>query len=199
MRWLTGGLSTIVACAVVIGCGDVPEERTSPRADSTGSAESVAPGHASGEAVGEPAQEPGTRPAPPVPPRQTDQPGVPGSPITYDVTNLQGLHPERVKRVIGERLAAELPPHCRADLCGIEFVFSVQDDGKCFRSASPGTVYPGDTITLFVGTECDQPERDEPVPEESTSEEPAPEEPGPEEPGPEEPAGPTTARTGSGG
>ncbi|WP_461118274.1 hypothetical protein [Saccharothrix stipae] len=169
--------------------------------------QSAAPGEPD---VGTAPAEPGTV-APPAPGEPTtrdtpktdkdDLPGVPGSPITYDPTNLQGLHPERVRRVIEERVAAELPPHCRATLCGIKFAYSTTQDGeKCFRSASPTTVYPGGTITLFVGLTCDQPERDEPVTEEPAPEEPAPGEPEPGEPEPgepepEEPAGPTTTTT----
>jgi hypothetical protein len=120
---------------------------------------------------------------------KTDLPGVPGSPITYDATNLAGQHPGRVRRVIGERLAPKLPPHCRANLCGITFAISTEEgDEKCFKRAAPQTVYPGGVITLFVGVECDQPERDEPVPGEPEPEEPEPGEPAPDEPAPDEPA-----------
>jgi hypothetical protein len=189
MKWLTGGSFAILACAVVAGCAEDPGRPVSGQATTVRSA---APGD-----VGTAPAEPGTV-APPAPGEPTtrdapgtdkdDLPGVPGSPITYDPTNLQGLHPERVRRVIEERVAAELPPQCRATLCGIKFAYSTTQDGeKCFRSASPTTVYPGGTITLSVGLTCDQPERDEPVTEESV-----PGEPEPGEPEPEEPAGPTT-------
>ncbi|MFD0203630.1 MULTISPECIES: hypothetical protein [Saccharothrix] len=167
MRWLTGGSSAIVVCAVVVGCAGVPGRPTAQRVDAVQSTGSVPPGRTAvdtpGGTPGEPSggtpQQPGTRPEPPVshhttpyvPPRKTDLPGVPGSPITYDVTELVGLEAEVVRQGVAADLRAA---NCGADLCGIRIVTSPPGSRDCVESVSPPPVYPGGTVTIHLGARC---------------------------------------------
>ena len=171
MRWSTGGSFAILVCAAVVGCGAMPGRPTSQQVEAARSAESATPGDSSGgtteDSAREPEQQPpaSRTPGPRVPPRTTDLPGVPGSPVTYDVTIFYAFPPDEVRQKIEDQLAPQLPPHCRPDLCGITFRVEPQEGGDCVTSTAPLTVYPGGTITIFLGVEC---------PETTSSESPEP-------------------------
>ncbi|MFI9007549.1 hypothetical protein ACIGNX_10000 [Actinosynnema sp. NPDC053489] len=155
MRWpTTGGCFTILACAVLAGCATTPQGPPTTPAGGSLPAES---GAARDTATAEPGAT--TSPAPggvPATAERTtrDLPGVPGSPVTYDVTNFEGHFPDEVEAKITEQLRPKLPPRCRDTLCGITFDVESQDGGNCVTHAAPPTVHPGEKITIFLGQTC---------------------------------------------
>ncbi|PSL57745.1 hypothetical protein B0I31_102724 [Saccharothrix carnea] len=163
MRWLTGGSFAIVACAVVVGCGEVPGD-PGP-AGRVRSAESASPGHSTAETTAETpsgtAQEspepetgpttPAPRiPSPRVPPTTAKRPGVPGSPIDYNATYV-GQPLDLAKGF----LEAELKRVCANDpgeMCGITIkTVSPRPGDNCFVGAGPDPVPRGGTITIEGG------------------------------------------------
>ena len=155
MRWSTGGSVTILACAVVVGCGEVPG--APGPADRVPSLESASPDQAPTETRGGAEQEspePGTRPTTPapqiprprVPPTTAKRPGVPGSPIKYNATYF-GLPVDTAKGLIED----ELKRACGDDpayLCGIRIETVPRSADHCFVGARPQPVPRGGTITI---------------------------------------------------
>ncbi|QQQ79657.1 hypothetical protein IOD16_15395 [Saccharothrix sp. 6-C] len=159
MKWWTGGAFAILACAVAVGCADEPGRSVSGQVTAgrpEGSADPAAPvepGPTTGTRAGAPRSD--TEPAPTARTREeTELPGVPGSPVTYDVTIFYAFPPDEVRRKIEVQLAPQLPAHCRPDLCGITFEVEPREGGDCVTSTSPLTVYPGGVITIVLGAPC---------------------------------------------
>lgn len=188
MRWLAAGSSTILICAVALGCADEPGEPVSGQVGTIQSTGSAAPGEPEAESgVAEPVP-----PAPPVPTgrvttKRTALPGVPGSPIRYDST-LLGASPEVAKSSIEAELAAQ----CGPDLCGVRVVLRPRGTEGCISEISPMPVDPGGTVTVHHGPQCAE-QRGETLPEDTRPEDTQQENTQPEDvPGDTEPGGPVT-------
>ncbi|MFE9749895.1 hypothetical protein ACFYOT_33700 [Saccharothrix saharensis] len=202
MRWLTGGTFTILACTVVVGCTAVPGQPTRQRADEVRSAEPTTSEHSGHATPGQPEEGSGTRPATPepqiptprVPRGSADPPGVPGSPINYDTTQLIGVGAEETKASIEERIRGNRG--CDRDLCGVTVLVVPRAGGNCVSEISPGappgggpaSVQPGGTVRIYRGTPCFG---------ETTEDTTSPEETAPL-PTPEPTSEATTGTTGSG-
>ncbi|MCE7000231.1 hypothetical protein LZG04_36265 [Saccharothrix sp. S26] len=168
MRWLTGGTFTILACTVAVGCAAVPGQPTGQRAGEVRSAEPTTSEHTGHETPGRPGDGSGTRPepsqpqipSPRVPPGSANPPGVPGSPIKYDTTQLLGTGAEETKSTIEERIRGNRG--CDRDLCGVTVTIAPRAGGNCVDEISPGappdggpaSVQPGGTVRIFRGRPC---------------------------------------------
>ncbi|MFJ6673774.1 hypothetical protein ACIQMJ_21925 [Actinosynnema sp. NPDC091369] len=182
----------------------MPGTPTSQQGEGNRPADSTTPEHPTHGT----AHAPGTQPVPPqpqipsprVPPRTTDAlPGVPGSPIKYDTTELLGTDAAGTKATIEERIRGNRG--CDRDLCGVTVVVTPRPGGKCVSEISPGgppgggpaSVQPGGTVRVYQGTPC----FGETIGETTSSEGATPVHPTPEVT-PESTPEPTTGTTGSG-
>ncbi|TQM78280.1 hypothetical protein FHX81_0542 [Saccharothrix saharensis] len=143
MRWFTGETFTVLACTVAAGCAALPGQPTRQRADEVPSAEPTTSEHSAHGTPGRSGEGSATRPGTPepqiptprVPQGSANPPGVPGSPIKYDTTELVGAGVEETKETIEGRIRGNRG--CDRDLCGVTVVVP-RVGGNCVSEISPG-------------------------------------------------------------
>ncbi|NUT52102.1 MAG: hypothetical protein HOV94_33130, partial [Saccharothrix sp.] len=173
MKWSTGTLCAVVACAVVAGCASPPgrplSQQAAPGVEAPGS---VSPGTTPGTTPGPvegttpeatqesaaavptveaspewtppPATEAPQATAPYVPP---EKPRAPGSPINYNATYF-GLPVETAEGFIKDELRRDCQDDPRGELCGITIVTVPSSGDLCFVRATPSPVERGGSITV---------------------------------------------------
>jgi len=147
MRRTSIGALIVLACLAVGGCGGGSTPSEDPPPSEASEVDSTTTDDGSGGDDGDGSGDGG----------ETDLPGVPGSPITYDHTVLLA-GPVGAKADVERRIR----DHCGADLCGVQVVYA--GEGPCVLSITPPPVEPGGTVTLELG-ECEFPPEPEPEPD----------------------------------
>lgn len=135
MKRLFSAVATIAALGFAAGCGGTSAPRDTAPADltGTGATTEIAP---TASASSQPPGGGGGRT------EDSEPPGVPGSPITYDHTRL-GASPPIAKSDIEGDIRRGCPG---GGLCGVKVVISGL--GECISTITHSPVKPGGTVTI---------------------------------------------------
>lgn len=131
--------ATAIAALTLAGCDGASAPRdTAPADETTGGSVTTQIAPTASSQPGEPA---------PAVPRggghtdDPDQPGVPGSPISYDHTRL-GASPG----IAQSDIRGDIKKVCGANLCGVKVL--VTGEGDCISSITESPVKPGGTVKI---------------------------------------------------